>query len=349
MKYTLLTILFVTIFVLTGCTGAGSGNSVGGVLKSVDSGRTFEQKVTIDEDHSIARSDVLSIAVDPSNNNIVYIGTMSNDMYISRDAADSWAPLTSSLSNITNVAINPFNTQTIYASGMYDGRGSVVQSNDGGDTWERIYVEPSDGTNITAMVVSPINGKMVYIGTSGGTIARTLDAGKVWENLYHADDSVNKLLIDAGDVNTLYALVNNTDIIKSRNDGVTFESIRDMERDDELNEELYGGKLYSMTVSPSVSGVIVVGTDKGVFRSSDYGKSWVIVDVIASTIDIPIHAIDINPHNVNQLVYAAAKAVYTSIVDGWAITDTTTNRSVVVITHDPISSVVVYLGLKKVK
>jgi len=348
MKYTLMTILFVTVFILAGCTGTESGSSVGGVLKSADGGRTFEQRVTIDADQSIARSDVLSIAVNPSNNNIVYIGTMSNDMYVSHDAADSWESITSALLNITNIEIDPFNTQIIYASGMYEGRGSVVQSSDGGNTWERIYVEPKDGTNITAMVVSPINGEMIYIGTSGGTIARTVNAGKSWENLYRASDSVNKLLIDAGDVSTLYALIDGSDIVKSRDDGMTFSSIRDMERDHTLNEELYGGKLYSMAVSPSVSGVIIVGTNKGIFRSNDYGKSWVAVDVIASTIGIPIHAIDINPHNVNQLVYAAAKAVYTSIADGWAITDTTTNRSVVVITHDPVSSAIVYLGLKKV-
>lgn len=65
-----------------------------------------------------------------------------------------------------------------------------------------------------------------------------------------------------------------------------------MEREVE-NEESYEGSLYSMAVSPSTSGVIVTGTDKGVFRSNDYGKSWIPVDVIASTIGIPIHAINL--------------------------------------------------------
>jgi photosystem II stability/assembly factor-like uncharacterized protein len=231
-------------------------------------------------------------------------------------------------------------------SGMYQKRGSVVRSIDGGIEWQRIYVEPQDGTNITAMVVSPVNGDMIYIGTSGGTIARTLNAGESWENLYHADKSINELLIDAGDINTLYALVDGYDIVKSRDDGMTFESVRDMERDFET-QKLYEGTLYSMTVSPSVSGVVIVGTDQGVFRSNDYGQSWIAVDVIASTIGIPIHAIEINPHDANQLVYAAAKAVYTSVEDSWAITDTTSNRTVDVIAHDPVNSDIVYLGLKK--
>jgi len=326
----------------------GSGSSMGGVLKSIDGGRAFESHITINEKQTLGRSDVLSIAVDPSNNNTVYIGTASEDFFISTDGADTWVKGFAQLKNIQNIVVNPFNTQTIYMSGMHEGRGSVVQSLNGGEEWKRVYVEPQDGTNITAMVVSPINGDMIYIGTSGGTIARTLNAGESWENLYHAQRSVNKLLIDAGDINTLYALIDGQDIVKSRDNGVTFESIRDMERDTDV-ETLYAGTLYSMTVSPSVSGVVLVGTDRGVFRSNDYGLTWISIDVIASTIGIPIHAIQINPHNENQLVYAAAKAVYTSVADGWAITDTTSNRTVDVITHDPINGDIIYLGLKNIK
>jgi len=348
MKYFLMTIFFLVASVLSGCEGSSSGNSTGGVLKSVDGGRSFESRITIDEKSTIRRSDVLSIAVDPSDNNTVYIGTARNDFFFSNDGAQTWVKGSVQLTDIQNIVINPFNTQTIYMSGMHEGRGSVVRSVDGGTEWKRVYVEPQDGTNITALVVSPIDGDMIYIGTSGGTIARTLNGGESWENLYHAEASVNELLIDAGDINTLYALIDGQDIVKSRDNGVTFESIRDMERENET-EKLYEGNLYSMTVSPSVSGVIIVGTDQGVFRSNDYGKTWNSVDVIASTIGIPIHAIEINPHDAGQLVYAAAKAVYTSVADSWAITDTTSNRTVDVIAHDPVDSEIIYLGLKKVK
>jgi len=346
MRYLFITIIFLTVGVLGGCVNGGSGNSTGGVLKSADEGRSFESRNTIDEDKTIGHSDVLSIAIDPSDNNTIYIGTAKDDFFVSADGADTWTKGASQLKNIQNIVVNPFNTQTIYMSGMYDGRGGVVRSVDGGVEWKRIYVEPQDGTNITSMTISPVNGNMIYIGTSGGTIARTLDGGDSWENLYHAEKSIDELLIDSGDINTLYALVDGYDIVKSRDDGVTFESVRDMERDDET-EKLYEGTLFSMTVSPSVSGVVIVGTDQGVFRSDDYGQSWTPVDVIASTIGIPIHAIEINPHDANQLVYAAAKAVYTSVNDSWAITDTTSNRIVDVIVHDPVNANVVYLGLKK--
>lgn len=337
------TIFVLSIFLFSGCVNSSSGNPIGGVMKSEDGGRTFESRVFIDEENSLSGSNVLSMAVDPVDNKVVYAGTARKDFYKSTNGADSWVQFRTGLTDIRGIAINPFNTRTVYVSGLFEGRGSVVKSVDGGEKWERVYVEPSDGTNITAMIVSPVNGEMVYIGTSGGTIARTLNGGQSWENLYHAQNSVNELAIDAGDVNTLYALINGMDVVKSRDDGVTFENVRDMER--ESYNDLYQGMLYSMTTSPSVSGIVIVGTDKGIFLSRDYGRIWEPVDVIASTVGIPIHAMDISSHNVEQLVYAAAKAVYTKVADGWAITDTTSNRSVDVIVHDPVSPEIVYIGL----
>jgi photosystem II stability/assembly factor-like uncharacterized protein len=348
MKYVFSTILILVVFVLVGCT-TSSGSANGGVLKSEDGGRTFVPSNVIDEDHSLSRYNILSLAVDPSDNNIVYAGTDTKDMFVSEDGANTWTQMQTALTNITSIAINPFNTQTLYVGGLHEGRGIVVKSVNAGMTWERVYIEPKDGTNITSMVVSPVDGNIVYIGTSGGTIARTMDGGETWENLYHAKDNkpIGELLIDSGDAHTLYALVNQVDIVKSRDNGITFESISDMERGDDVKEKIFEGKLYSMAVSPAVSGVVVVGTDKGVFRSSDYGYTWNPVDVIASSIGIPIHAIKISPHDANRMVYAAAKAVYTSIGDSWAITDTASNRVVRVIVHDPLNMNIMYLGLIK--
>lgn len=346
MKYFFITILFTLVFVLSGCVDS-SGNANGGVLKSEDGGRTFVPYNFIDEEHSLARYDILSLAIDPSNNDIVYAGTKSQDMFISENGAQSWIRMQTALTNITSIVVNPFNTQTLYVGGLHDGRGIVIKSVDAGQTWERVYIEPQDGTNITAMVTSPVDGNMIYIGTSGGTIARTLNGGATWENLYYEKNKkpISDLRIDAGDTHTLYALIYQVDIVKSRDNGITFESIKDMERDDDAEKKYYDGKLYSMTVSPEVSGVIVAGTDKGIFRSEDYGYTWEFVDVIASTIGIPIHAIEISPHNANQLMYAAAKAVYTSVGGSWSITDTASNRSVSVIMFDPIDANIVYLGL----
>jgi photosystem II stability/assembly factor-like uncharacterized protein len=345
MKSSMKICLIITLFVLAGCTGTSSGNPIGGVMKSDDSGRTFEPRVFVDEQTSLASSNVLSMAVDPSNNGVIYAGTDRNDLFKSINGAESWQQVVTGLSNIRGVAIDPFSAQTIYVSGLYNGRGSVVKSYDGGQTWERIYPEPSDGTNVTALLVSPRNGDEVYIGTSGGTIARTKNGGQTWENLYMAHNNIDAVVIDSS--NAIYVLVGGSSVYVSRDDGATFEDVQKLER--ESMAEFYSGRLYSLTTSPSQPGVVIVGTDRGVFRSENYGQTWTAVDVIASTIGIPIHAIAVSPHDTNNVVYAAAKAVYTSVPNGWAITDTTSNRSVSVITHDPVDPQTVYIGLRNVR
>ncbi len=349
MKYLIIVSLVFAVVGASGCTSLGGmKNATGGIMRSEDTGRTFELRGTIDEKHSLAQMNVLSIAIDPVNSSTVYVGTDRNGVYVSTDASLSWKQIDVKLSNIHNIIIDPSHSQTLYVSGIYNGRGSVIRSDDGGVNWRRVYVEPENGTNITSMAVSQYGSGAVYIGTSGGTIARTTNGGESWENLYHADNSVEEILIDAGNSSTLYALISGMDIVRTQDNGATFDSVRKLTRERSV-QLLYEGKLFSMTISPTASGTIFVGTDKGIFRSTDYGQSWTSMDVIASTIGIPIHAITISPHNADQIMYAAAKAVYTSVPNGWVITDTASDRIVDVIKYDPINSQVVYIGLKQVK
>ncbi len=344
----LIGVVCAAVVVLGGCVGSSSsGASIGGVMKSSDGGRTFTPHNAIDAKRTIARNNVSAMAIDPQKSTTVYIGTTTADVFVSRDGAATWTSLPCGLTAIRSILIDPYNTQTLYVSGMYEGRGSVVRSDDGGQQWRRIYVEPTDGTNISAMVMSPHSAQVVFIGTSGGTIARTDNGGTTWQNVYYAKNRISDLAINPQNLAAIYALVGTTDVVVSYDNGGTFASVNSMERDS-ASQKKYTGTLYSMTVDPAVPNSIIVGTNSGVFRSADNGVSWQAVDVIASTIGVPIYALAISPHN-GQLVYAAAKAVYTSVGSEWAITDTTSAYTVDTIVHDPTDPSVVYLGMQKVK
>ncbi len=337
----------VAVMMLGGCVGTSSSPSIGGVMKSDDGGRTFVPHNATSTKRTIARNNVSAMAIDPQKSSTVYIGTTSADVFVSYDSAITWSALPCGLTAIHSILVDPYQTQTLYVSGMYEGRGSVVRSDDGGQQWRRIYVEPTDGTNISAMVMSPHDARVIFIGTTGGTIARTDNGGTTWKNMYHAKNRINELAINPHNRDALYVLVGTTDIVVSHDNGETFLSVNAMNRD-VATQKKYSGTLHSMAIDPAVPHSIIVGTNSGVYRSSDNGISWQTVDVIASTIGVPVYALAISPHN-GQLVYAAAKAVYTSVGDEWAITDTTSAYTVDTILHDPFNPSVVYLGMQKIK
>lgn len=346
MKVLFRTICILGITVLAGCA-TSDDDAVGGVMKSLDTGRTYTSMAVVDDQHTLVRTNVLAMTVDPKNNDTVYIGTDNEGLYISNDAATSWRQVDVQLSNIRNIVVSPSNSQTLYVSGIYKDRGIIIRSDDGGQTWRRVYIEPQGGTDVLALATTPHNSA-IYIGTSGGTIARSMNGGESWENLYYAAHSVNELLVDGGDPNTIYVHISGADMLLTRDGGATFTDVKNMTRDREA-QDMYHGTIYSMAVSPVVSGVIFVGTDDGVYRSGDYGQSWLPVDIIASSVGIPIHAIAVSPHNEHQIVYSAAKVLYTSVAGAWAITDIASDRVVDVIVHDPVDPSIVYIGLRKIK
>lgn len=344
-----ITTILLTVLLLSGCVGAGqqgSGSAIGGVMRSDDSGNSFISKSKIDEKRSLVKTNVLSMTVDPSNGSTLYAGTQNNGLFGSDDNGETWRSLNFPLTDINKIVINPYNTNNIYISGMLSGRGTIYRTDDKGENFIQVYVEPLDGTNITSLAIHPSDSAVVYAGISSGLLIRTSDGGNTWEDLTSFDESgVLEILFDAGDSQTIYVLSANGGVFKSRDGGLNFVSIIDLERDEEYEYGMYEGRVYSLAVNPSVSGAVLVGTDSGIFQSKDYGVSWEEVDTIDSVIGIPIYALVVNPHNTNQIVFAAGKAVYTEINGSWSVTDTTSNRSVNVIEINPISDGVVYLGL----
>jgi photosystem II stability/assembly factor-like uncharacterized protein len=354
-------ILSISLIILAGCSNSGSGNSIGGVMRSDDSGKTFSPKSEIDEKTSLENVNVLSIAPSPISSNIVYVGTAKSGLFLSENSGDVWQPLDFPVVSIRNIVINPQNTQNMYVSGMEQSRGTIFRSDNAGEEFRKIYLEPQDGTDITALTLHPHNANTIYAGTSGGVVIRSSDGGQTWRNLFDIKDAgysssaaILNISFDAGDDRTIYVLADNNTVYKSRNGGQTFIDLKDLELKEKLDDENeikedFSGTLYSLAVNPAISGNLLVGTDDGIYQSVDYGYSWRAVNTIASTDGIPIYALAINPHNTNQIVYAAAKAVYTSMGSSWAITDTTSNRTVSVIQHSLTQSNVVYLGLMKIK
>jgi autotransporter-associated beta strand protein len=148
-----------------------------------------------------------SIACDPTNSNIVYVGAASGGVWKTTNANSTpptWTPLTDGQASLTtgsdSIAIAPSNPSVIYVGtgepdnsiDSYYGRG-VLKSTDGGATWTLFNNGGTfDRKTIARVVVSPTDPNTVYVavyggganGTGGNTgIYRSTNGGTSWTNL----------------------------------------------------------------------------------------------------------------------------------------------------------------------
>lgn len=127
--------------VLYAATGSGYE---AGVFRTEDGGETWELRSS-----GIDNLDLRSIAVAPSNPDILYAGSVdatdetgrSGQIYKSVDGGQTWLDVTGGIDHegphiIISIVIHPTNPDVVYASvqGLF---GGVYKTSDGGATWQR--------------------------------------------------------------------------------------------------------------------------------------------------------------------------------------------------------------------
>jgi uncharacterized protein (TIGR03437 family) len=130
---------------------------------------------------------VNAIAIDPRDNDVVYIGAADGGVWKTTDGGINWTPLTDNQPSLAtgSIAIDPSHPDTIYvgtgeenfAQDSYYGAG-ILKSTDGGKTWTNI-VGPFEQDFIGAIVVHPTNSQIVLCAAQSG-VWRSADGGNTW-------------------------------------------------------------------------------------------------------------------------------------------------------------------------
>ena len=239
----LLTILLLAIITVSfsGCLSLskkgdkgkeGVANNHQGVFKSVDGGKTWEQKVKTEEGGLVDGIKISSMVMDPNDNNILYLGTVSNGLYKSENGADSWKKITdennilSETIVINDIAIEKGNSNIIYLATLNNGKGELLKSEDGGKSWNKSHIIAESGKAVTAVEIDPIFKNVVYIGTEEiqGGFFRSENRGKDWIALHWFDAGVKNILIDFRNSRGIIVKTTN-DILKSVDGGTKWESL----------------------------------------------------------------------------------------------------------------------------
>jgi len=149
---------------------------------------------------------ITGVAVDPTDENVVYAGCADGGVLRSTDGGTTWIPVFDDQPTLAvgAVAIDPQAHLVIYAgtgevnpgggSVAYGGAG-VFRSEDGGDTWQAIGLE-SVGS-IGRIVIDPTDSDRIFVAATGllwesgpdRGVYRTTDGGASWDRVHYVDET----------------------------------------------------------------------------------------------------------------------------------------------------------------
>ena len=347
-KYSIFLLLIFAIVFLAGCSLAPAKQDSAAIpvaiksssiLKSVDGGRNWEFKGRTSEKINLDMVDVISIAIDPINTKNVLVGTLKEGILKTDDSGGTWSLLKFQAEKVYGLAIDQTDSRIIYASGVWQGRGKIFKSLDGGVEWNEIYTSPSNGPLVISLTLDRKNSNILYATTSDNQIIKSVDAGISWKNIYAANSPVLKIAIDNGNDNLLYFNLLNGKILKSKDGGNVI---------DEISADDVRQGIGTIEVDPINANWIYAAGQAGILRSKNAGDSWEIVRPLGDASTFPVKAIAINPSNPNEIAYGAAQATYKSLDGGvsWIPFQLQTTKNVSILKYSTESNVL-YLGLRK--
>lgn len=311
----------------------GSGH--GSLWKTTNRGVTFSPVFDSVEPYAIG-----CIAIDPTNPNVVWVGTGENNnqnnviygdgIYKSQDGGKTWKNMGIKESeHITGIVIDPNNSNIVYASAygpLRRGGGDrgIYKTTDGGENWEKVlYVSEYTGfyqvhmdprySNILYAVAHQRMRKL-YSGVYGGEetgIYRTTDSGKNWQKLTNGFPTGNVgrtgMDISTVDPDVLYAVV---EAEPTTNQGFYRSTDRGMSWTKQ-NSYASAYKFYFQKIFADPIDVDrVYSMDVFLKVTDDGGKTWRNAGSDKKHVDD--HFLWINPTNNKHLINGCDGGVYES-------------------------------------
>ena len=286
----------------------------GGVWKTTNHGVTFEPLFDGQSSYSMG-----CLALDPTNSNVVWVGTGENNnqrsvaygdgIYKSTDGGKSWKNMGLKASErIGRIVVHPTQPNTVYVAAYgpvwnAGGERGIYKTTDGGETWTRI-LHVSDQTGFNEIHLDPRNPDVLYATAhqrrrhewtyiSGGPesgLHISRDGGKTWTKASNGfpGGEIGRIGMSLSPVNpdVVYAAVEGSGFYRSVDRGASWSK---------MSDHSTAGNYYSEIFASPHDVHTVYSMDTYAQVTRDGGKSFKAVGEPGKHVDN--HALWLDPKN----------------------------------------------------
>jgi photosystem II stability/assembly factor-like uncharacterized protein len=181
------------------------------------------------------------IVIDPIDTSKLYVGSACGGVFISQDGGNTWSSHTDNFPSlsIADIAVNPHNTDTIYAAtgdgygyengsfnmfwgGLYSA--GVMISTNGGASWDTtgLSYQQSNRDMVQRLLIHPNKTNILLAATRNG-LKRTTDAGATWTTVDAGH--IYSLAFRPDGPDTVYS-ISNQNLRVSYDAGATWSTLR---------------------------------------------------------------------------------------------------------------------------
>ncbi len=291
---------------------------------------------------------VMTIEIDPFDNQKLYLGTVENGMYKSSDGGNSWEHIEGLIANlnIRDIEIHPFGPDTIYAATV-DG---LYKSANSGQSWSMMEFSPYPLNEIRALLVHPTQPNIIL---AGGPSTRRIstDGGVTWGDLNTGEYlGIDGFAYDPQNVSTLYfasgSMPFGMGVWKSEDMGQSWYSIQN-NMDSTGFGEAVAVDPFNSDILYFVRNDFMEQSGRVVSKSTNGGSTW--FDITPRNLLPPpmVFAVAVSPIVQNMVFICAHKSGILRSTNGgesWESLSTGPNSEVAYsIKIDPVTGIL-YLG-----
>lgn len=237
----------------------------GNLLKSTDAGETWE-RVWKGLNN---RANLFSISISSKDPQTIFVSSLGNGIYKSRDRGISWTQVNQGLDNLSIdlLASSPQAPNLVFAAGEEKG---LYQTKDGGQQW---YSVLEDAGKVTVVGFSSAATNPVVAGDNRGTIYLSQDEGETWQKQFElpGGGAITAAAFSpnfAAD-NTFWVGTENEGIFKTEDGGISFSQVNRGLSDRSVRDLA----IVASDGSPNFT-LWAATWDEGIFYSEDGGNQW---------------------------------------------------------------------------